>query len=66
MTSLLKTIDDSDHCDPPLLARRGYVRVPDGRIGTVIGFYKRVEESVVVKFASGDSAEFPTGEVEIM
>ena len=66
MTSLLNTIHDSDHHDPSFLARHGYVRVPDGRIGTVIGFYKRVDELVVVKFASGDSAEFPTGEVEIM
>jgi hypothetical protein len=35
MTALLKT-HDSDY-NPPFLERRGYVRVPDGRIGTVIG-----------------------------
>ena len=39
------------------------VRVPDGRIGEVIGFYRRQHESVVVLFSSGRSAEFLTADV---
>ena len=39
------------------------VRVPDGRVGEVIGFYRRQHESVVVLFSSGSSAEFLTSEV---
>jgi hypothetical protein len=37
--------------------------VPDGRIGEVIGFYRRQHESVVVLFASGRSDEFLTSDV---
>ncbi|MEY2403660.1 MAG: hypothetical protein QOD38_1211 [Acidimicrobiaceae bacterium] len=39
------------------------VRVPDGRIGEVIGFYRRQDESVVVLFSSGRSDEFLTSDV---
>jgi hypothetical protein len=41
-----------------------HVRVPDGRTGEVIGFYRREDESIVVLFPCGDSAEFPTVDVE--
>ena len=52
----------------PLLAQepidtRDRVRVPDGRIGEVIGFYRRQVETVLVQFSSGGSAEFPTSDV---
>jgi hypothetical protein len=40
------------------------VRVPDGRIGEVIGFYRRQHESVVVLFSSGCSDEFLTSDVK--
>jgi hypothetical protein len=40
------------------------VRVPDGRVGEVIGFYRRQHESVVVLFSSGRSAEFLTRDVK--
>jgi hypothetical protein len=40
------------------------VRAPDGRVGTVIGFYRNVPEMVVVRFAPGDTEKFPTTEVE--
>jgi hypothetical protein len=40
------------------------VRVPDGRVGEVIGFYRRQPESVVVLFASGRTDEFLTTDVE--
>ena len=39
------------------------VQVPDGRIGEVIGFYRRQYETVVVQFASGTSDEFLTTDV---
>ena len=45
--------------------RRRYARVPDGRIGKVIGYYRREHESVLVRFASGASAEFPRADVEL-
>jgi hypothetical protein len=41
--------------DPALHAR---VRVPNGRIGNVIGFYRGPEESVVVRYDRGDSGAF--------
>lgn len=34
------------------------VRAPDGRVGKVIGFYRRDEVTVVVLFDSGDTAQF--------
>jgi hypothetical protein len=37
--------------------------VSDGRLGEVIGFYRRENASVLVRFASGDSAEFFTPDV---
>jgi hypothetical protein len=40
------------------------VRVDDGREGTVIGFYRREAEAVLVAFASGESAEFPLPALE--
>jgi hypothetical protein len=40
------------------------VRVDDGREGTVIGFYRREVESVLVAFAGGESAEFFVAHVE--
>jgi hypothetical protein len=44
--------------DTPPFAHHDLVRVPDGRIGKVIGFYKRRETSVLVSFAVGLSSEF--------
>jgi hypothetical protein len=40
------------------------VRVDDGREGTVIGFYRREAEGVLVAFASGETAEFPVPALE--
>jgi hypothetical protein len=44
----------------PMLAR---VRVPDGRIGEVIGFYQRPGPTVLVRLESGEIAEFRAVEV---
>jgi hypothetical protein len=49
---------------PEAIEARDSVRVPDGRIGEVIGFYRREHESVVVLFACGRSSEFLTSEVQ--
>jgi hypothetical protein len=44
-----------------------HILVPDGRVGDVIGFYRRSnDESVVVLFPSGDSDVFRASEVEIL
>jgi hypothetical protein len=48
---------------PETIDAHDRVRVPDGRIGEVIGFYRRQHESVVVLFASGRSDEFLTSDV---
>jgi hypothetical protein len=48
---------------PETIDTHDRVRVPDGRIGEVIGFYRREQESVVVLFPSGRSHEFPTADV---
>lgn len=34
------------------------VRVPDGRVGKVIGFYRRAQVTVCVLFETGDTAQF--------
>ena len=49
---------------PELIDAHDRVRVPDGRVGEVIGFYRRQVETVVVLFSSGRSAEFPTSDVK--
>jgi hypothetical protein len=49
---------------PEAIEARDTVRVPDGRVGEVVGFYRREHESVVVKFASGLTGEFLTTDVE--
>ena len=48
---------------PETIDAHDRVRVPDGRIGKVIGFYRRQDESVVVLFSSGRSDEFLTSDV---
>lgn len=40
------------------------VRVDDGREGTVIGFYRREAEGVLVSFAGGESSEFLVPDLE--
>ena len=50
----------------PKVEWRSRVRVPDGRIGKVIGFYRRENDSVLVRFGSGETAEFLTPEVELL
>lgn len=53
----LLTLASKDAIDLALHAR---VRVPNGRFGNVIGFYRGPEEeSVVVGYDRGDSGAFP-------
>ena len=59
------------HTSSPLfdlrrVAYRDRVRVPDGRIGAVAGFYRRTEEVVLVSFSAGTSVEFLVTEVEAL
>jgi hypothetical protein len=48
---------------PETIDAHDRVRVPDGRVGEVIGFYRRQDESVVVLFPTGRSDEFLTTDV---
>jgi hypothetical protein len=48
----------------PAVTCHDRVRVPDGRIGEVIGFYRRQDESMLVWFPSGQSVEFLAPDVE--
>jgi hypothetical protein len=50
---------------PVMINSSDRVRVPDGRVGEVIGFYIREHESVVVLFAGGRSGEYLTSDVEL-
>jgi hypothetical protein len=52
------------HLVPESIDAHDRVRVPDGRVGEVIGFYRRQHESVVVLFASGRTGEFLVSDVE--
>lgn len=54
----------NSHSVPESIDHHDRVRVPDGRIGEVIGFYRRQHESVVVLFSCGNSYEFLTSDVE--
>jgi hypothetical protein len=51
------------HVVPESIAAHDRVRVPDGRIGEVIGFYRRQQESVDVLFSCGRSDEFLVSDV---
>jgi hypothetical protein len=42
------------------------VTVPGGRVGEVVGFYRRAQEAVVVLFSSGETEEFLSAEVELL
>jgi hypothetical protein len=48
---------------PEAIDAHDRVRVPDGRVGEVIGFYRRQHETVLVMFSSGKVDEFPTSDV---
>jgi hypothetical protein len=41
-----------------------HVRVPDGREGKVIGFYRRDTDTALVMFAVGDCSEFPMSDIQ--
>jgi hypothetical protein len=50
---------------PDPIDAHDHVRVPDGRVGEVIGFYRRQLESIVVLFPSGISAEFSRSDLTL-
>jgi hypothetical protein len=54
----------SPRFEEPQIVNHDRVRVPDGRIGEVVGFYRREDEWAVVSFSSGMSAEFLVTQVE--
>ena len=50
----------------PRITCHDRVRVPDGRIGEITGFYRRTIESVLVSFSAGHSEEFALTDVEAL
>jgi hypothetical protein len=50
----------------PALARHDHVRVPDGRIGEVIGFYREDDEPMLVLFGSGDTRRYGRADLRLM
>ena len=65
MTSLLGTNAPIDE-ESPRVGYHDRVQVPDGRIGNVVGFYKRTVESVLISFEPGVSGEFLMTEVKAL
>jgi hypothetical protein len=62
MTALIHFSDKAG--DPPKLGYHDLVRTPGGRVGAVVGFYRRDAESVLVRFAVGECTEFLSSDVE--
>ena len=52
--------------DVRALARHGRVRVPDGRIGEVIGFYRADDEPMLVLFDTGDSRRYSRADLRLI
>jgi len=48
----------------PKIRYHDLVRTPSGRIGAVVGFYRRDAESVLVRFSPDDCREFLRSDVE--
>ena len=43
--------------------RSDRVRVPDGRVGEVIGFYRAEEDAALVRLDSGDTRKYVRGDL---
>ena len=63
MTTLLAQLP---HDEAPQIACHDHVRVPDGRVGEIMGFYRRSVESALVSFSGGASEEFLITDVEAL
>jgi hypothetical protein len=48
------------------LARHDRVRVPDGRIGEVVGFYREEDEPILVLFKSGDTKRYRRADLRLI
>jgi hypothetical protein len=59
MTMIAASTGHRLHLEAEAIDLDDWVRAPDGRVGRVIGFYRRDEVSVVVLFASGGTGQFP-------
>jgi hypothetical protein len=51
---------------PRALARHDRVRVPDGRIGEVIGFYREDDEPMLILFGTGDSRRYCRADLRLV
>ena len=52
--------------DVRALARHDRVRVPDGRIGEVIGFYRADDEPMLILFGTGDSRRYCRADLRLV
>jgi hypothetical protein len=52
--------------DVQTLACHDHVRVPDGRIGEVIGFYREEDEPMLVLFTSGDTRRYGRADLRLI
>lgn len=60
----LSTSETDPPDDTPGITCFSVVRIPGGRIGSVIGFYRPNAETALVGFAADDCIEFPVSDVE--
>ena len=52
--------------DVQALACHDHVRVPDGRIGEVVGFYRDSDEPMLVLFISGDTQRYGRADLRLV
>ena len=50
----------------PAVARHNRVRVPDGRVGEVIGFYRTEDEHMLVLLDTGGSKRYPRADLRLL
>ena len=53
----------ADAVPTPEIRRFDRVRVPDGRVGQMIGFYRAEEDAALVRLDSGDTRKYVRGDL---
>lgn len=64
--SPLEAFPQPSPTDPPAVARHNRVRVPDGRLGEVIGFYRTKDEHMLVLLDTGGSKRYPRAALRLL
>jgi hypothetical protein len=55
-----------DSLAPPTITPRDRVRVPDGSVGKVIGFYRTDKVAVLVRLDDGDSRQYVPADLRLV